>query len=243
MCRGYNMKEMSSEDGLTDDFKSKGNLRGVNEALDAIKESQTGTHCLIVYPDIPSLRAIYSKYAKLQLEDNNEIVLILTYYDTPDMIRRVLSGQNSNDYRRLFPGINVEKYEKEGSLIIRDSVKANIDSFQEKREEEYEQYTNNAKKTMNLMTFLGILDKHATRQRKSGTTVLLDMGLFHHSVYDHQIRRLEKFEATIPNNYNGKNLKVFCLYHQRDFERRFNLEQQAALLDYHGRNIMLISAE
>jgi hypothetical protein len=239
---------MSSGDRPANDSIAKANLRGVNETLDALKESQTETHCLMVYPDLPSLRAIYSKYAKIQLEDNNEIVLILPYYDTPDMVRLALSGTNFNDNhaannRPHFPGTNVEKYEKDGSLIIRDSLKANIDSYQEQQEEYYEKYGNNEGKNMDLMTFLGILDKHAARQRKGGITVLLDMGFFYSSIYDHHIHRLEKFEATIPKNYNGKNLKVFCLYHQRDFERRFSLEQQATLLDYHSRNIMLVNAE
>jgi hypothetical protein len=238
---------MSSGDDPAYDSKAKGNLRGVNEALDALKESQTGTHCLMVYPDLPSLRAIYSKYAKIQLEDNNEIVLILPYYDTPDMVRLALLGTNFNDNHvannhPLFSGTNVGKYEEEGSLIIRDSLKANIDSFQE-QQEYYEKYRNNERKNMDLITFLGILDKHAAKQRKGGITVLLDMGFFYSSIYDHHIRRLKKFEATIPKNYNGKNLKVFCLYHQRDFERRFSLEQQANLLDYHSRNIMLVNAD
>jgi hypothetical protein len=239
---------MSSGDDPANDSKAKDNLRGVNEALDALKESQTGTHCLMVYPDLPSLRAIYSKYTKIQLEDNNEIVLILPYYDTPDMVRLALSGKNSNDNHVInnhlpFYGINVEKSEKEGSLIIRDSLKANIDSFQEQQEVYYEKYRNNGRNGMDLTTFLGILDKHAAKQRKGGVTVLLDMGFFYSSIYDHHIHRLKKFEATIPKNYNDKNLKVFCLYHQRDFEKRFSLEQQATLLDYHSRNIMLVNAE
>jgi hypothetical protein len=240
---------LSSREDLTDDFKSKGSLRGVNEALDALKESQAGAHCLMVYPDMPSLRAIYSRYTKILLENNNEIVLILPYYETTDMVRLVLLGTNSNSGNvnpklGQFSGIDVEKYEKEGSLIIRDSLKANVDSYEEQQEEHNERHTNDdTRKSMDLMEFLDILIKHAARRRKVGVTVLLDMGLFYHSLFNHQIRRLEKFEATMPKKYEGKNLKVFCLYHQRDFERRFNQEQQAILLDYHSRNVMLVSAE
>jgi hypothetical protein len=54
----------------------------VNEALDAIKESQKGTHCLTVYPDLLSLRAIYASFTKILLENNNEIILVLPYYET-----------------------------------------------------------------------------------------------------------------------------------------------------------------
>jgi hypothetical protein len=240
---------MSSREDLTDDFKAIGSLRGVNETLDALKESQTGAHCLMVYPDTPSLRAIYSRFTKIQLENNNDIVLILPYYETTDAVRLVLSGEKSNSGNvnpnlGQFSGIDVEKYEKEGSLIIRDSLKANVDSYEEQQEERNERHTNDdRRKSMGLMEFLDVLIKHTPRRRKDGVTVLLDMGLFHHSPFDHQIRKLEKFEATIPKKYEGKNLKVFCLYHQKDFERRFNQGQQAILLDYHSRNIMLISAD
>jgi hypothetical protein len=239
-----NMTNMSSRDNQLDDSISRNNLRGVNEALDALKQCQTGIHCLTVYPDLPSFRAIYSNYTKLQLEDN-EIVLFLPYYETTDMVRFVLSGMNSrndnvNSNLGRFSGIDVEKFEKEGSLIIRDSIKANVDSYEEQQGDEYNK--NNTTNNMSLMAFLSILVKHATRRQKNGITIMLDMGLFHHSLYDHHIQRLEKFEATIPKKYDNMNLKVFCFYHQRDFERRFNQEQQATLLDYHGRNIMLISA-
>jgi hypothetical protein len=240
---------MSSEADLNGDFKSNGSLRGVNETLDALRESQTGAHCLMVYPDMPSLRAIYSRYTKILLENNNEIVLILPYYETTNMVRLALSGEQSNSGNvnpnlGRFSGIDVKKYEKEGSLIIRDSLKAKVDSYGEQQGEDNERHANNdTRKTMDLMEFLDVLVKHAPRRRKDGITVLLDMGLFYHSLFDHQIRRLDKFEATIPKKYEGKNLKVFCLYHQRDFERRFSQEQQAILLDYHNRNIMLVSAE
>jgi hypothetical protein len=238
--------KMSSYDDLLDDLKAKSNLRGVNETLDALKESQPGSHCLMVYPNLITLRAIYSNYTKIQLEDNNEIVLILPYYETIDMVRLALSGTNANDEnvnRNLgrFSGINVNKYEREGSLIIRDSLKANVDSDRGEQGDEYNE--NETNKNMSLMAFLNVLVRHATKRQKDGITILLDMGLFYHSVYDHQIQRLEKFEATIPKKYGHINLKVFCLYHQRDFERRFNQEQQATLLDYHSRNIMLISAD
>ena len=238
---------MSLEDESTGDSKPKSNLRGVNEALNALNGTQTGTHCFMVYPDLTSLRAIYSRYTKIQLEDNNEIVIMLPYYETTDMVRLVLSGADANDdnvNRNLgrFSGINVEKFEREGFLIIRDSLKANVDSNQEQQGNEYDAYASGTEKNMNLAAFLNVLNRLATRRHKNGITMLLDMGLFQHGVYDHRMQRIEKFEASIPKEYGNINLKVFCLYHQRDFERRFSQEQQVTLLDYHSRSIMLVSA-
>jgi hypothetical protein len=86
----------------------------VNEGLDSFKESPPGTHCLMVYPDLMTLRGIYSHYTKIQLEDNNEIVLILPYYETTDMVRLALSGRNVYSDTRNHPfeysGIDVDKY-------------------------------------------------------------------------------------------------------------------------------------
>ena len=242
---------MSSMDDFPNDRLRSRNLRGINEALDALKESQPGTHCLVVYPDLASLRAIYSQYLKILLEERNEVVLFLPYYETLDMVRLVLSGRNeydddntnnnnSSNGRLNFAknsGINVEKYEKEGSLVIVDSVKGlyDFDSESDKG--------NANKNQMDLTAFLSVLEKHAKRRQKDGIAVMADMGSFYHSqVYDHHIKRLMKYEMSLPERYSGKEVKRFCLYHQRDFEERFKQEEQAELLDYHNRNIMFIDA-
>ena len=127
---------MSHREHPKDNYnKQKALFRGVNETLDAIKESETGTHCLMVYPDIMTLRAIYSSFTKQQLEDKNEIVLILPYYETTDMVRLVLSGSNvyGDDITNNpagYSGIDIGRYEKEGSLVIVDSFKGYFGSDQ-----------------------------------------------------------------------------------------------------------------
>lgn len=225
-----------------------GNIRGVNEALDALKQSQQGTHCLMVYPDIPTLRAIYSLYTKILLEDNNEIVLILPYYETTDMVRSVLSGRNAYDDGISsglvgYSGVYVSKYEREGSLIIKDSLVAHFGSSKEQKNN-YQLDVSNNNRAMDLTAFLNVLFKYARRRRKDCVTVLSDLGSFYHNFpYDHHAQRLVSYEKTEPIKYDSQKLKWFCLYHQRDFERRFNPEQQAALLDCHSRNIMLVNVD
>src|SRR3954454_25066431 len=103
-----------------------------NVILDHLAHAEYGTHSILVYPNIETLRETYSRYAKMQLEDNNEIVLILPYYETADKVRKILSegvvnniadgddsvvaaAVNGTKNNRI---IDVEKYEKEGSLII-----------------------------------------------------------------------------------------------------------------------------
>lgn len=225
--------------------KQKAILRGVNETLDAIKESETGTHGLLVYPDITTLRAIYSRFTKQQLEDKNEIVLILPYYETTDMVRLVLSGSNvyGDDIANNpvgYSGIDVRKYEKEGSLVIVDSLKGYFGSDQ-LQENNSNSNSNTSNKNMDLMTFLNVLLRHAERRRKDGVTVLADMGSFYLNNHN-GTQELMRYEMSLPEKYYGKNLKGYCLYHQKDFERRFGREEQAQLLDCHSRNIMFMNA-
>jgi hypothetical protein len=69
---------------------------------------------MIIYEDLYTLREIYARVSKKALEQNNEIMLIDTTYETPDIVRNMLS-----EYE-----INVKKYyESNGSLVIIDSVK------------------------------------------------------------------------------------------------------------------------
>jgi hypothetical protein len=239
---------MSYRENPKDNYnKQKAILKGVNETLDAIKESETGTHGLLVYPDITTLRAIYSRLTKIQLEDKNEIVLILPYYETTDMVRLVLSGSNvygddiTNDPVG-YSGIDVRKYEKEGSLVIVDSLKGYFGSDQQLENNSNSNSTNNtSNKNMDLMTFLNVLLRHAERRRKDGVTVLADMGSFYLNNHN-GTQELMRYEMSLPEKYYGKNLKGYCLYHQKDFERRFGREEQAQLLDCHSRNIMLMNA-
>jgi hypothetical protein len=245
---------MSSRSNLPDDFGLRSKIRGANETLDALKESQPGTHCLMVYPDLMTLREIYTRYVKILIEQRNEVVLLLPYYETPDMVRHVLSGRDNfeddNDdgtsNRNVFSsGINIDKYEKEGSLVIVDSFKGL--SASENDNNVNININTNTNNNVDLTAFLNVLEKHAQKRRKDGVTVLADMGSFYHGglYYDHPYQKLVKYEKKLfPEKYEGnKNMKGICLYHQRDFEMRLEKEQQAELLDCHSRNIMLVSAQ
>src|SRR4030095_9326797 len=100
----------------------------VFSAINQLRQADYRDHYMIVYPDLTTLRKIYSRYIKFQLEENNEIVLIIPYYETTDTVRRVLSEKKKNDdntnSENGLPYIDVQKYENEGSLVIIDSAKA-----------------------------------------------------------------------------------------------------------------------
>ncbi len=57
---------------------------------------------------------MYCMYAKIHLQPKyNEIMLIVTNYETPDKVKQNLSGF----------GIDTEAHEKDGPLVIIDAVK------------------------------------------------------------------------------------------------------------------------
>src|SRR5919205_3110830 len=88
----------------------------VNDALDHINQAEHGAHYIIIYPDLDTLRELYSNYVHKQIEENNEIVLINPFYETTDSVRQVLSEGYDH-------GVNsISKYQKEESLLIADAL-------------------------------------------------------------------------------------------------------------------------
>lgn len=77
------------------------------EIIQGFDKIGNGEHIIFIYPDLYASRVIYSHYCNIALK-NNELILILIYYQTAECIRRTLKEL----------GINTEKYEKENDLII-----------------------------------------------------------------------------------------------------------------------------
>lgn len=104
---------MTSDKALNIDGENifRGHAAEISEEL---RNSSLGTHALVLYPDLLTLRELYSFYARSALGDS-EIFLFLPYLETVANVKRVLSEDSSN--------IDVRKYEKEQSLLIMDSLK------------------------------------------------------------------------------------------------------------------------
>ena len=63
-----------------------------DEISDQLLHVPTGHHYLILYPDIETMRKVYASYIKKQLEEQpDSVVLFLSYYDTTDSVRSVLT--------------------------------------------------------------------------------------------------------------------------------------------------------
>jgi hypothetical protein len=121
------------------------------DTFEMLKRARQGSHYIILYCDLPTLRKIYSQYTKRQIEEKNEIVLILPHYETTDMVRYVLSHMAT---------IDVKEYEKQDSLLIIDSARAYFGS------------------SIDIVSFVKSLVNYADQIGKNGVTVLADMGSF-----------------------------------------------------------------
>jgi hypothetical protein len=200
------------------------------EISEHIKQAEYGAHYLLIYPGLSTLRSIYSRCIKSEIEYSNNIVLILSYYESSDVIRKLLSdgfGIEKKDNN----AIDVRKYEKEGSLIIMDSLKGYFGSEDDTG--------GNA-----LMTYIRQLLKSGEDVGKNGISVFADLGSFYH--YNEQddygktsTDRLIDYELSLPSKYDGVKLKGFCIYHKADFDRRFTEEQKQKLLNHHGKGLLI----
>ena len=114
-----------------------------------IRHSDFHDHNMLIYPDFPTYRKIYSESAKQAL-DNNETVLLITTYDSFD---RVIDSLSQTD-------ISVSNETKEGNLIILDAFEAyQIDTY-------------------GAAKFAATLARTAERDGKAGVFALTEMGSF-----------------------------------------------------------------
>jgi hypothetical protein len=189
-----------------------------SDVLEQLRQAEYGAHYIIVYDNMMTLRQIYSGYIKTQIEDNNELVLILPYYETTETVRSILSENNSSNGGSI---IDVRKYEKEGSLMIIDAAEAYFSS------------------DTDLMSFVEKLAKQAQSSGKEGISVIADLASFYHF---NRIDKLIEYEMSLPSKYDDKmKLKGFCFYHQEDFDRRLSKEAKQNLLEHHDKALIVVN--
>ncbi len=182
-----------------------------SEIVEKLATIRYGDHIVLIYPNLYSFRDIYSKYCKTALE-NNELVLLLTYYETIDCIRQTLKEF----------GIDTEKYEKERSLmIVQDLTRTYFGSAND------------------FLFFIKILDKHQERRGKNGISVFADMGVFFHNSQNDKKDLIIEFERSLGSKFDTK-LKRFCNYHKKDFDR-FEEHEKGNLLEAHQIRINVLS--
>ena len=180
------------------------------EISQQLRKSESGAHFLIIYPELQTLREMYSHYTKSALFEGNEIVVILPFYETADTVRRILSENGAN--------IDVRKHEKEQSLLVMDSLRGYFGSQD------------------GLMPFVKQTVEYATNSSRGGVSVLGDVGSF---FYYEKKDDLIDWEMKLSSEYNG-SLKGLCLYHKQDYDRRISENDRQTLLEHHGKTLHLL---
>lgn len=221
----------------TVDDKIDNKHRGLNEIVHSLSQTQAGSHQIVVYPELGILRIIYSSYIHEQLE-NNEIVLMLPFYETVEDVKEVLTRFRDKNNRN----INVAEHLDTGSLLILDSYEAFFnhewknDELTENDEANGDISVNNHG---NIVSLMRIIQNQTKKLDKDGMTIILDMGCFFQNGGAEYIL---KYERSIPQIFKDSNFKQLCIYHQKDFETRFDKSKKAVLLDSHGRSVLMLDA-
>jgi hypothetical protein len=161
-------------------------------------------HNLLIHPSLDAFKETYARYFKSRLQNNKEIILFLSTYQNVHSVRDTL----------IEAGVDVTKFEREGFLLILDSVRTYFGS---------EFY---------ILSTIKILSKRAENQEKEGCCVIADMDLFYDS------NELLKLETAVSLKFDSVRCKGFCCYHQAYFNRLSDNEQEL-LFEHHYRNLII----
>jgi hypothetical protein len=159
----------------------------INDALNQVIQAEYGAHYIIIYPDLSTLREMYSNYVQNQIKENNEIILINSFYETTDSVRQILSKN----------GINVSEYEKEKGLVIIDSLKQYFGAQPD-------------------MLFKRNLVNYAKQIGKNGLSIIGDIGAYPHKskyndLVDYELLLPTKYDAAMKGFclYHQKDFNKF----------------------------------
>ena len=159
----------------------------INDALNQVIQAEYGAHYIIIYPDLSALREMYSNYVQNQIKENNEIILINSFYETTDSVRQILSKN----------GVNVSKYEKEKGLVIIDSLKQYFGAQPD-------------------MLFKRNLVNYAKQIGKNGLSIIGDIGAYPHKskyndLVDYELSLPTKYDVAMKGFclYHQKDFNKF----------------------------------
>lgn len=181
------------DNGHQKQINSKDNSGSISSIIEDIRRSNFQEHNLLIYPDLPSFREIYSECTKQAL-DKNEIVFLATTYDSFDRVEDALRSK----------GISMDDEKKDGNLIIVDAVRAyQIDTYA-------------------AMDFAKDLAMRAAREGKSGVFNLSEMGSFFLSEridalmeYEQSVPKKMDFKFKAICSYHRDNFNTLAEKQQR----------------------------
>jgi len=131
-----------------------------------------------------------------------------------DVVKKNLSKRNGDSH------IDIQKREKEGSLVIIDGIKAHFNT------------------ELDVVSFITRLVKYAENIGKNSVSIFVDMSSFYHFG---RMDELVEHELSLPSTYYNRRMKRFCVYHEKDFGR-LREEHKQTLLKHHDREVTILDA-
>jgi hypothetical protein len=162
-----------------------------------------GDHALLIYSDLNAFRQIYTRFCKMSLEERNETVLILTYYDAIGSIASII--MNAAD-------IDVERYRRKGHLIIVDSVK---------------EFFGSGKDFRSLIQFI---ERSILNNGRTGISIIADMNSFYHVG---KMNELLDYERSIQAHTPHIKYTMLCCYHKVTFTNFEQLQKQMIMKQHY----------
>ena len=152
-----------------------------------LADFQFGEHNALLYSSITTLHQLLIEYYRISLKSSNEILLILTSYDSIEDLLKALRVVDSN----------LDSRQKSGSLVIRDSAKVNF---------------NLADELVDIMIMIRMLLQRKRKLGKDGLTVICDMGIFFHK---NRIVDLVSCETRLSlGSSDFKEVRMICCYNE-----------------------------
>ena len=189
---------------VVNEFKKKINNLCLDDAVGKIAKDGYGVHDMIIYPNQIAFRKFYSFYTIKQIEEKNEFIQIMPFYETTDSVRQTLFEKSHI--------IDNSKDETDNSFATMDSLKY---------------YFGNSK-NIDVEQPLEDMVECAKKLGKKGLSVIGDLGIFS---YKGKIPELVDYELSL-SKYYDRDIKCLCFYHQQDFNNLTN-EQKQSLFEHH----------
>jgi len=208
--------------------KCESSNNGVHHVLNSLLSTGIGTHTVLVYPDLKTIREVYTNYISANGKKKSELFVILPYYETVENVRNNIESNKNTPISRNESNVN-------HSLIIRDC--RDILGKDINQSNNFSLKSDTA--VRNIVNFLNEMVIYAQKIGKNAVSVWIDTGAFQE--YENYHHPLFTYEKSLPLVLKNTMIKQFCLYNQKDFEIRLNKLEEIQVLDVHDSKYMLLT--
>ena len=208
---------------------------------------------MLVYPNRRSFRQLYSKYCKNVLVEkssnssDNEMILIISYYDTVSNIKNVLRrvGVELGELRKrpivIMDSVTAYSLQPSGTESIHGNgtrTKEGIWASGQQLEDSYASFPIHYK-PYRILPLISSLVQSTQDSGTKGLCVIADMGSFY---LLNRIEELVDYECSYSPKFDHRtNVKAFCCHHRQEIRKALTVEQQSRIFSHHNRNLFLTS--